>query len=69
MDKFTYGEFDRSASLRIPVQTVDALYKGRIEDRRPAANACPYLVVSAIIKSCSKGTQNYKDFKTKVESM
>ena len=46
-DQFSYGVSDRGASIRIPWQ-VDQDKKGYIEDRRPNANADPY-VVSALL--------------------
>lgn len=49
IDKFTYGISDRGASIRIPISTVENGWKGRLEDRRPASNADPYMVASAII--------------------
>ena len=50
IDEYTYGEGDRGASIRIPVETVDAGYKtGYLEDRRPASNANPYEVTKVII--------------------
>ena len=50
IDKFTYGEGDRGASIRIPVETIDAGYKsGYLEDRRPASNANPYEITKVII--------------------
>ena len=49
IDKFSYGVSDRGASIRIPIQTVDDGYKGRLEDRRPASNADPYQVAAAIV--------------------
>ena len=51
LNKFSYGVSDRGASIRIPVGTIDAGWKGRLEDRRPASNADPYKVASAIIKT------------------
>ena len=51
IDSFTYGLFDRGASIRIPVATYEAGWKGRLEDRRPASNADPYKVAAAIIKT------------------
>jgi len=51
IDKFSYGVSDRGASIRIPVGTIDAGWKGRLEDRRPASNADPYQVAAAIIKT------------------
>jgi len=49
IDKFSFGVSDRGASIRIPIATVDAGYNGYLEDRRPASNADPYKVASAII--------------------
>ena len=55
IDKFTYGEGDRGASIRIPVETVDAKYKsGYLEDRRPASNANPYEITKVIIDTLDK---------------
>ena len=51
IDKFSYGVFDRGASIRIGVATVDAGWKGWLEDRRPASNADPYKVASRIIQT------------------
>jgi glutamine synthetase len=42
MDEFTWGEMDRSASIRIPQSTMQSGGKGHLEDRRPAANIDPY---------------------------
>lgn len=53
IDKFSYGISDRGASIRIPPSTVDDGWKGRLEDRRPASNADPYLVAARIIKTVS----------------
>jgi len=49
IDKFSYGVSDRGASIRIPIATVDNGWKGYLEDRRPASNADPYMVASAIV--------------------
>lgn len=49
IDKFSYGVSDRGASIRIPIATVERGWKGWLEDRRPASNADPYMVASAII--------------------
>ena len=47
---FSYGEGDRGASIRIPIETVDNNYKsGYLEDRRPAGNANPYDITKVII--------------------
>lgn len=51
IDSFSYGVSDRSASIRIPIETVKNGWKGRLEDRRPASNANPYEVASIIIKT------------------
>lgn len=45
---FRYGEYDRGASVRIPMATVNA-GKGYFEDRRPAANIDPYEVCAILI--------------------
>ena len=50
LDKFTYGECDRSSSVRIPINVlVEGC--GYFEDRRPAANADPYLVVAKMLET------------------
>ncbi len=46
-DTFSYGVSDRGASIRIPWQ-VARDQKGYIEDRRPNANADPYVVTALI---------------------
>lgn len=51
IDKFSYGISDRGASIRIPIATVEAGWKGWLEDRRPASNANPYGVAAAIINT------------------
>jgi len=51
IDKFSYGVSDRGASIRIPIGTVENGWKGWLEDRRPASNADPYMVASAIIQT------------------
>lgn len=48
IDKFSYGVSDRGASVRIPLSTKESGYKGYLEDRRPAANANPYLVIGSL---------------------
>ncbi len=50
-NKFTFGRANRGASVRIPNSVlVDS--KGYFEDRRPGANADPYLVTSLILGTC-----------------
>ena len=51
IDTFSYDVSDRGASIRIPVGTVQAGWKGYLEDRRPASNIDPYKVVARIIKT------------------
>lgn len=50
IDKFSYGVSDRGASIRIPIH-VSKTWKGYLEDRRPASNADPYLVVARVMKT------------------
>ncbi len=49
-DKFSYGESNRGASVRIPWQ-VARDQKGYLEDRRPNANCDPYVVSRLIIET------------------
>ena len=56
INDFSYGVSDRGASIRIPVGTIENGWKGRLEDRRPASNADPYKVASAIIKTVKEAT-------------
>ena len=51
IDKFSYGEYDRGASIRIPVETLQNDWKGRLEDRRPASNGDPYRIAAVIIQT------------------
>ena len=50
METFTHGVGDRTASVRIPTQTMRNGC-GYFEDRRPAANANPYIVAERILKT------------------
>ena len=50
IDQFRYGEMDRGASIRIPLK-VSQDGCGYLEDRRPGANADPYLVAARILKT------------------
>lgn len=50
IDQFRAGEMDRGASIRIPLK-VSQDGCGYLEDRRPAANADPYLVAARILKT------------------
>lgn len=49
-DQFSYGVSDRGASVRIPWQ-VARDGKGYIEDRRPNANADPYLIAAKMTET------------------
>ena len=51
IEKFSYGVSDRGASIRIPVSTVENNWKGYLEDRRPASNACPYKITKRILQT------------------
>ncbi len=54
IDEFRYGNSDRGASIRIPMQTyTDGC--GYLEDRRPSANMDPYRVCTALMETiCSE---------------
>lgn len=54
IDTFRYGVADRGASIRIPRHVATAGY-GYLEDRRPAANADPYLVCERILHTVCLG--------------
>jgi len=55
-DTFSYGVSDRGASVRIPWQ-VEVDKKGYLEDRRPNANADPYVIAMLMIDTvCSAAT-------------
>ena len=51
MDKFTWGEGDRTASIRIPSSINDDSTPGYIEDRRPGSNADPYVIVNKLVNA------------------
>ena len=59
IDKFSYAISDRGASIRIPIGMVNNGWKGYLEDRRPASDADPYKVASAIIHTV-KGALPYE---------
>jgi len=67
IDKFTYGESDRGASIRIPYEVVAKDYKGYLEDRRPAANADPYKLIELISYTLSIQVQKNKEWKKRLE--
>jgi len=43
------SKFNRGASIRIPIYTVEHNWNGYLEDRRPASNADPYKIISHIV--------------------
>ncbi len=49
--EFSYGVSDRGASIRIPINTIDDGWKGRLEDRRPSSNGDPYKIAAVIIET------------------
>lgn len=54
--EFSSGVADRSASIRIPLNTKKN-EKGYFEDRRPASNCDPYLVTSKIFDTVISGSE------------
>lgn len=55
INTYRYGVSDRGASVRIPMATEND-GKGYLEDRRPAANADPYKVMTALLETiCGDG--------------
>ncbi len=50
INEFRYGEMDRGASIRIPLGVLRAKC-GYFEDRRPASNGDPYLIIDRILKT------------------
>ena len=50
INEFKYGVSDRTASIRIPL-LVEKEGCGYLEDRRPAANADPYQVCNALLRT------------------
>lgn len=50
IDKFISGVADRGASIRIPSHVAQQGF-GYLEDRRPAANADPYVVCARMLKT------------------
>ena len=51
IDQFSYAIFDRGASIRIPIFTIEHDWNGYLEDRRPASNADPYKIMSHIVRT------------------
>jgi glutamine synthetase len=52
IDKFTWGENDRSASIRIPHSSSDG--NSYLEDRRPSSSMNPYEALSYLVSTVSK---------------
>ena len=50
--EFKYGKSDRGSSIRIPLNVYNEKC-GYLEDRRPGANADPYLIVSILMETIS----------------
>ena len=55
---FGWGIGDRTKSIRIPSSINEPNAIGYIEDRRPASNACPYMVTKQISESLKQAQQN-----------
>ena len=54
INNFSFGVSNRSASIRIPICTLNDGWKGHLEDRRPASNGDPYKIGAIIIKTTNK---------------
>lgn len=61
IDTFKSGIAHRGASIRIP-QMVALKGHGYLEDRRPGANADPYLVAACLVASVCGGAQAFHAF-------
>jgi glutamine synthetase len=57
IDEFTWGVSDRGASIRIPLST-SIEWKGYLEDRRPGANADPYLITEYLAREIKRSSEN-----------
>tara|TARA_R110000803_G_scaffold60710_2_gene120132 strand:+ start:8836 stop:9885 length:1050 start_codon:yes stop_codon:yes gene_type:complete len=51
IEQFSYGVSDRGSSIRIPINVVKDDWKGYLEDRRPASNGDPYLILEKLVKT------------------
>ena len=59
IETFSYGEGDRGASIRIPIQLIkDGV--GYLEDRRPSANVDPYRATRVIVKALEIAEKKHK---------
>ena len=54
IESYSWGESDRTASIRIPLSTIQNNGRGHLEDRRPAANIDPYQAFNHLLNSISK---------------
>ncbi len=61
IDTFKVGDADRGCSIRIPQQVVQKGY-GYFEDRRPGANADPYLVAARLIATVADVQESVMKF-------
>jgi hypothetical protein len=74
INTFKYGVANRGASIRIP-REAERDGKGYMEDRRPAANACPYRVTCRMMKTtgaclgAGSMDQEVADLKKTVQSL
>lgn len=61
IENFGWGIGDRTKSIRIPstINDLDAI--GYIEDRRPASNGDPYLIVDRMVKTILKGEEVFEE--------
>lgn len=63
ISEFRSGNSDRGASIRVPAQVALDGY-GYLEDRRPAANCCPYLVCALLVNTiCQVGVNLFQEEK------
>ena len=60
IDTFTWGVSDRGASIRVPQTTEQNNWKGYVEDRRPASNGNPYLIMKSISETVNLVDMNFK---------
>jgi len=58
LDSFSWGIANRTTSVRISQDTW-ATGKGYFEDRRPAANCCPYIVTGKIMTTIMVSIINF----------
>jgi glutamine synthetase len=60
IDEFSWGVSDRGASIRVPQTTEQNNWKGYVEDRRPASNGNPYLIMKSISETVNLVDMNFK---------